>query len=163
MKNDRYRPAIIHYSLFISVKGAVLSRAALLLLKSIQKPDLVKKLPAIFDLFRDLLEQKRGLDYVRTFLYYIAQTANKIQPDELNKLIHENLKSGDENIMATLAEQWIHQGFEKGIEKGIEKGKLEAKLEDARSLHSLGVGIDIICKATGLSLEFLKKEGIGKQ
>ena len=42
---------------------------------------------------------------------------------------------------------------EKGIEKGIEKGKIEV----ARNLLSLGLDIDKIVKATGLSEEDIKK------
>ena len=43
--------------------------------------------------------------------------------------------------------------MQKGIEKGIEKGKIEV----ARNLLSLGLDIDKIVKATGLSEEDIKK------
>ena len=47
----------------------------------------------------------------------------------------------------------LEEGIELGIEKGIEKGKIEV----ARNLLSLGLDIDKIVKATGLSEEDIKK------
>jgi len=54
--------------------------------------------------------------------------------------------------------------MQKGIEKAIQKGKLEGiqegiqkgKLEDAKRLLELGVNIEIISKATGLSIEEIR-------
>ena len=45
----------------------------------------------------------------------------------------------------------IQEGMEKGMEKGIEKGKTEGKIETARNLKQLGVSMDVIVQATGLS------------
>ena len=47
-------------------------------------------------------------------------------------------------------------GIEEGLEKGLEKGREEAKLEAARRLKELGVGVDIISQATGLSQETIE-------
>jgi predicted transposase/invertase (TIGR01784 family) len=94
-------------------------------------------------------------------LYYITETADKIQPEELDRLIRENLKSGAD-IMPTIAERWIQEGIEKGIERGKTEGKLEKAIEDALSFHRFGVSTEIISKATGLSMEKLEelfKEG----
>jgi predicted transposase/invertase (TIGR01784 family) len=144
------------------IKGAVLSKAALMLLKSVKNPDFIEHLPPIISLVSELVTQQSGLDIIRTILYYITETVDKIQPEELNRLIQENLKSGAD-IMPTIAERWIQEG----IEKGIEKGEHKAKLEDAISFHRLGVSTEIISKATGLSIESLeeifKKEVPGEQ
>ena len=48
------------------------------------------------------------------------------------------------------------EGIEEGLEKGLEKGREEAKLEDARKFKELGVGVDIISQATGLSVETIE-------
>ena len=134
------------------IKGAVISRAALMLLKSVKNPDFIEHLPRIIRLFSELVTQQRGLDLIRTILYYITETADKIQPEELNRLIRENLKSGAD-IMPTIAERWIQEG----IEKGKTEGKIEGKIEDALSFHRLGVSAQIISKATGLSMERLEE------
>jgi len=46
-------------------------------------------------------------------------------------------------------ERGLERGMKKGMEKGIEKGKIET----ARNLKQLGVSIDVIVQATGLSEE----------
>ena len=38
----------------------------------------------------------------------------------------------------------------------MEIGREEAKLEDARRLKELGVGVDIISQATGLSVDIIE-------
>ena len=48
------------------------------------------------------------------------------------------------------------EGREEGRAEGLEKGRQEAKLEDARRLKELGVGVDIISQATGLSVETIE-------
>jgi len=53
----------------------------------------------------------------------------------------------------TIAEKLFTEGMEKGMEKGVEKGKLEV----AENLLKLGMGIDMIIKATGLSEEEIRK------
>ncbi|SDH84185.1 conserved hypothetical protein (putative transposase or invertase) [Desulfosporosinus hippei DSM 8344] len=69
------------------------------------------------------------------------------------KLITEGMEKGMEKGI----EKGIEKGMEKGIEKGIEKGMEKGKLEVAENLLRLGMGIDMIIKATGLSEEEIRK------
>ena len=48
-------------------------------------------------------------------------------------------------------EQGRAEGHAEGMEEGLEKGRMEANIENARNLKKLGVAIDIISQATGLS------------
>lgn len=48
-------------------------------------------------------------------------------------------------------------GFERGIKQGIEQGIERGKIETALGLFSLGLGLDVIEKATGLSQEKLAR------
>lgn len=48
-------------------------------------------------------------------------------------------------------EQGLAEGRAEGIEEGLEKGRMETNIENARNLKKLGVAIDIISQATGLS------------
>ena len=48
-------------------------------------------------------------------------------------------------------------GEKKGLEEGEKKGKMEGKLETAKNLLSLGVDINSIAKATGLSKSQIQK------
>jgi predicted transposase/invertase (TIGR01784 family) len=54
--------------------------------------------------------------------------------------------------IVTIAEQ-LQQ---RGEARGVQKGKLEGKLEDAINLFKLGVPLDTISQATGLSLKQIK-------
>jgi predicted transposase/invertase (TIGR01784 family) len=47
----------------------------------------------------------------------------------------------------------IDTAFDEGKLEGLEEGKKEGKLETAKSFKKLGVSIEIIIKATGLSKE----------
>ncbi|GAB6169606.1 Rpn family recombination-promoting nuclease/putative transposase [Clostridium carnis] len=62
---------------------------------------------------------------------------------------------------ATRIEEAIEEGYEKGMEKGIEKGIEQgiekANIENAKNFLRLGIEIDIIVKATGLSKEKVSK------
>ena len=60
------------------------------------------------------------------------------------------------NIIESTAELAEKKGREEGRAEGLEKGREEAKLEDARRLKELGVGVDIISQATGLSQETIE-------
>lgn len=58
-------------------------------------------------------------------------------------------------------EEGYEQGLEKGIEKGIEQGIEQANIKNAKNFLKLGVDVDIIVQATGLSKDKvlqLKKE-----
>ncbi len=62
-------------------------------------------------------------------------------------------------------EKGFAEGIALGLEKvrakgeaiGLEKGVLQNKIENARNLKNLGIAIDIIEKATGLSSDEIKK------
>ena len=58
--------------------------------------------------------------------------------------------------------EWVKPHYDRGLQEGIEKGQLSAKLEDAQKLLNLGVDLDIIIKATGLSRNQLKQAKIIK-
>jgi predicted transposase/invertase (TIGR01784 family) len=48
------------------------------------------------------------------------------------------------------------EGRKEGREEGRIEGQIEARLENARNFKHLGVSIDIICQATGLSSEVVE-------
>ena len=58
-------------------------------------------------------------------------------------------------------EKGLQEGMEKGLEKGMvqgrKEGKTEGKIETARNLKQLGVSIDVIAQATGLSEEKIQQ------
>lgn len=63
----------------------------------------------------------------------------------------EGRMEGREQGLAEGREQGLAEGRAEGIEEGLEKGRMETNIENARNLKKLGVAIDIISQATGLS------------
>ena len=96
------------------IRGAVQLRVALLLFKYIFCKELRDRLPAILGLLDELAQQRSGLEYLETVLHYVSQSANQLKPDELRQAVTQTLTRGDE-IMSTIAEQWIQQGVQQGL------------------------------------------------
>ena len=113
----------------------------LYLLKNMHK---LKKIPKEFD----TPEFRR--------LFILAKTGN-FTAEEMKQydkdMYDEKRRRGE---LAAAREEGIEEGLEKGLEKGREEGREEAKLEDARKFKELGVGVDIISQATGLSVETIE-------
>lgn len=122
-------PDCVYYLIDLSryrdeeLRGAVILQTALLTLKYIFRDDLRERLPEILGLLRDLEQSSSGLDYVITLLRYLAQgpSTERLNADELRR-VATTVLSGGGQVMMTIAEQWLQEGFEKGIEKGISKG-----------------------------------------
>ena len=51
----------------------------------------------------------------------------------------------------------MEEGEQKGIEKGVDKGREEERLSVAKNMLEIGLPLDTIQKATGLSLEQIQK------
>ena len=70
------------------------------------------------------------------------------------------IKNKARNKIAISREEERQQGKEEGLAEGLEKGKEEgehnAKIETAKNLLSIGLSVDQISKATGLSIEDIK-------
>ena len=60
-------------------------------------------------------------------------------------------------VLKDMREKSKAEGREEGRIEGISKGIIQGKIEDAINLSKLGVAIDIIIKATGLSEEVIKR------
>jgi len=88
----------------------------------------------------------------------------------LEKLLIQNFnQEKGEEIMGSVAEQLLDEGFQKGIQDGIQigeakgeargeaVGKVKGKTEVARNLLSQNIDIKTISAATGLSIADIKK------
>ena len=57
------------------------------------------------------------------------------------------------NQIAYARDEGMEEGMKKGMEKGREEGSRQRALETAGALLRLGVAMDIISQATGLTME----------
>ena len=117
------------------IRGAVLTRATLLLMKHIFDPDIRHKLPKVLALMRDLLQTEDGLRSIYVLLRYVMGVVDDISVDEMQGMMDEALPETEEEVIMTLAEQLRREGFEKGRqkkakksgqEKGLPQGLIEA-------------------------------------
>ncbi|MBQ8889387.1 MAG: PD-(D/E)XK nuclease family transposase, partial [Bacteroidaceae bacterium] len=63
------------------------------------------------------------------------------------------MKTGHEAGLAEGMEKGLKEGLEKGLEKGLIEGEKKGKLEAACNLKKMGISVELISQATGLSIE----------
>ena len=92
---------------------------------------------------------------------FLLSEINKFTADEYKQYTKSLENMGDyTNIINTAAEEAEIRGRAIGREEGLAEGRAEgeaaARLEDARRFKELGVAVDIISQATGLSVETIE-------
>lgn len=93
------------------IRGAVIVRAALLLLKHIHAPDLPERLPQIFGLLKGLYHSQTGLGHLEAMLRYVVRAAEPVQDKTMEQIVTQLVPENERGrVMATLAEQWIQEG-----------------------------------------------------
>ena len=121
-----------------------------------------------------LMDKEQGYIYIKKLLWYTSSKVATEETDELNKLILSHLPDNEgENIMRTIADNYINEGLEKGMVLGMEKGKAEGKAEgiaigEARGAEKRNIeiahrmleektDIKLIASVTGLSKDEISK------
>ncbi len=104
------------------IKGMILLRVTLLLLKYIKSDKLKDRLPGIFGLLKELSSMTTGLEYLQTVLVYLSRGTDKINRQDLKDALTDVFQDEGGQIMPTIAEEWIREGFEKGVREGMQKG-----------------------------------------
>lgn len=104
------------------IKGGVFLRVAFLLMKHIFREDLGTKLPGFLRLLKGLHDKQSALQYLETALRYVSSGGSHVSREDLLKALNEISDDEGDDIMATLAEQWIEEGVQKGMQQGMEQG-----------------------------------------
>lgn len=107
------------------IKGTVMGRVAMLLLKHIFDPDFSGKLPDIFELLKDLSEKETGLQYFQSLIKYIFSNVEDMTAEEFHSIVSRTLSTDRGDLIMTLAEQLRNEGREKWLRQGREQGLLE--------------------------------------
>ena len=85
---------------------------------------------------------------------FILAEINNFTAEEKRQYLQSLENMGDfDNIINTAAEE-AHAA---GKAEGIEQGSRQANLQSARNLKALGVAVEIIAQATGLSVEEIER------
>jgi predicted transposase/invertase (TIGR01784 family) len=99
-----------------------------------------------------IMEAKKTLDRISSdwVLWKRELDRDVIESDrktELQFMEEQGMKKGMERGM----EKGMKEGMKKGLEQGVVQGTLQTKQEDARNLKRLGVPVQTIIQAVGLS------------
>jgi predicted transposase/invertase (TIGR01784 family) len=103
-----------------TIRGEILLRVNLAVLRSIFDPDLQQELDRLIDLIFQLRNQQTGLEYIRTILYYLSEATERVSREDLQKALLRQGTQG-ENVMATIAQEFIQQGVEQGVEQSVRR------------------------------------------
>lgn len=115
------------------IQGAVMVRAALLLLKHIHAPDLPERLPRIFGLLKGLYHSRTGLGHLEAMLRYVVRVAEPLKPKTIERIVDDLVPESErKRLMATAAEQWMQEARRKELWTVIEEG-IETQIWGARS------------------------------
>ncbi len=136
------------------IRGQVILRTGLLLMKHIFQDDLEERLPEILVLLRDLGEQRSGLEYLETILRYVAQGTDRVTEKGLQETVEGVLAAEGGEAMRTLAEKWLEQGREQGLKQGMEQGLQQGMQQGLREglLSGIELGLELKFGSAGVHL-----------
>lgn len=80
--------------------------------------------------------------------------------DQRKRIIYDSERMTERDYQHDMyysREEGRAEGRAEGIVEGKAEGKAEANSQTARNLKDLGVSVDVIAKATGLSVEEIEK------
>jgi predicted transposase/invertase (TIGR01784 family) len=102
------------------IRGGVLERTALLLLKHIFDPDLAERLPGILSLVREIGEKQDSLEMLEVLLRYVVKATKKFDEQQLKGILKQSFIK--EDVMQDFIDKYMEQGMRKGMQKGMREG-----------------------------------------
>ena len=113
------------------IRGMILLRVGLLVMKHIFSEDLPEVLVKVMELLAELSDKTRALEYIETIIRYVVNASEALSLKDLKKIIKESYFEKKEGELMTIAEQLRMEGHQKGLQQGLEKGIEKGQLEDA--------------------------------
>ncbi|MFM8490588.1 MAG: Rpn family recombination-promoting nuclease/putative transposase, partial [Candidatus Methylopumilus sp.] len=105
-----------------------------------------------------IIDKEQNYVLTKLILWYTDSKVPEEKNQLLEQIIVDNLpKEEANNIMRTIADAYIEEGFNKGILQGTEKGIEKGKAELIKMMLNQGNPVDKIAKITGLSVSDIQK------
>ena len=140
-----------------AIKGEIIVQIALLVMKHIDSSEITELLfEKLMPLIQELEQKETGLEYLETILYYLSKASPHLNKEQVIQKLQEQPESESntmQEIIMTLAEQWIQEGQEKGRQEGQEEER------EATALRLLKMGMlthEQIAEVTCLSLSKIR-------
>ncbi len=141
------------------IKGDVMTRVPLLILKHAYDNDLFEKLPEITALLKELSLQDTGLQYFQTLFKYVLGLGglHSVGLKKVHTVLSDSLSQEHGDIVMDLVEQIRQEGWQAGRQDGWNAGRQDGwnagRQEDAVKMKALGLSDEVIQQVTGLSTE----------
>lgn len=116
------------------IRGEIITRLFVLVLKHIFEPELGGRLDEILALAAKVMNLSSGMEMVVALLRYIARSAVGVKKETVAQKLLEILPNEGGVLMETMADAWIKEGEAIGIKKGREEGREEGKKEKSIEL-----------------------------
>ena len=100
------------------IRGMILLRVGLLVMKHIFSEDLPEVLVKVMELLAELSDKTRALEYIETIIRYVVNASEALSLKDLKKIIKESYFEKKEGELMTIAEQLRMEGHQSGLEKG---------------------------------------------
>ncbi|MCE7980305.1 MAG: Rpn family recombination-promoting nuclease/putative transposase [Caldilinea sp. CFX5] len=107
------------------IRGAVVTRLFMLVLKHIFEPGLGGRLDEILALAAEVINLSSGMAMVAALLRYIARSATGVEKETVAQKLLAVLPKEGGVLMQTMAEAWIEEGKVIGVKKGREDERID--------------------------------------
>lgn len=114
------------------IRGEVITRLFVLVLKHIFEQGLGGRLDEILELAAAVINLSSGMEMVVALLRYIARSGVGVKKEVVVQKLLAVLPKEGGVLMQTMAEAWIEEGKEIGLKKGREEGREEGRKEGER-------------------------------
>jgi predicted transposase/invertase (TIGR01784 family) len=125
------------------IRGETELQINLLILRHIFDGRLAEKLPEIFALYRVLENQEKALQSLATVLRYLTVTAERVTPEQMRQALEPVLRYEGDELMSTLAQQWLEQGRQEGLQQGIQQGMQQTMHQNILELLDVRLQIPV--------------------
>ena len=111
--NFRYHLSDFSHLSDETIRGEIWLRVVLSVLRAIFNPRLRHELDDLANLVFRLSSQRTGVEYIRTIMYYMSDATEKVTREDFEEVLRRQGAEG-ERVMATIAQEYIREGFEQG-------------------------------------------------
>ncbi len=126
------------------IKGEAMLQLGLTAMRHIFSHNLNRELPEILDIMSKS-EEQGAIEFLGTVLRYLTSASDKITTEDLREALTETFPEKKNEIMMTLAREWIEEGRQEGKLEGIKEGKLEG-IKEGKQEGELAVTLRILRK-----------------
>jgi predicted transposase/invertase (TIGR01784 family) len=131
----RYVPDFEYYLVNLTslkdeeIRGAVVVRLFVLVLKHIFEEGLGGRLDEILELLVEVMQQSSGIEMATALLRYIARSGVRVKKEVVTQKLLAVLPKEGGILMQTMAEEWIEKGKSIGLQEGRQEGIIEVRIE----------------------------------